>query len=165
VTSQVIDGARPLRDRQRMADTTMTSQLSQAAPRAGLASRLPSLRAALLVDAAVTAVNGAAYLLAAGPLGDLLGLSPALLRGTGAFLLAFAALVGAAARGRRPARGAAVAIVTVNAVWALDSLVAVVAGWGSPSTVGTAWIAAQAIAVGGVGAVQALALRRERAGA
>ena len=41
-----------------------------------------SLRTALKLDAVVTGANGAAYLVAAGPLEDLLGLSPALLRGS-----------------------------------------------------------------------------------
>ena len=52
-----------------------------------------SLRTALKLDAVVTGANGAAYLVAAGPLEDLLGLSPALLRGIGAFLLLFSAAV------------------------------------------------------------------------
>ena len=69
--------------------------------------RTPLLRLALKLDAIVTGANGAAYLIAAGPLGDLLGLSPALLRGTGAFLLAFAAAVYVTATrpaSRRPVR-------------------------------------------------------------
>ena len=38
------------------------------------------LRTALKLDALVTGVNGAAYLLFAGPLGELLGLAPTLRR-------------------------------------------------------------------------------------
>jgi hypothetical protein len=140
-----------------MTDTTLTGQA--AAPRR---PRLPSLRLALAADAAVTAANGAAYLIAAEPVGDLLGLAPSLLRGAGAFLLAFAALVAAAARTPRPRRGLVTAIVAANAVWALDSVVAAAAGWGSPTTAGTVWIAAQGLAVGALGTVQALALRRSR---
>ena len=45
-------------------------------------------------DGAVTGVNGVAYLAAAGPLEDLLGLPAAWLRGAGAVLLAFAAGIG-----------------------------------------------------------------------
>lgn len=51
------------------------------------------LRVALKLDAVVTGGNGLAYVTLAGPLDELLGLSPALLRGAGAFLLVFAALV------------------------------------------------------------------------
>ena len=51
------------------------------------------LRLALRLDAVVTGLNGAAYLLAASLLDDLLGLPAALLRGGGVFLLLFAATV------------------------------------------------------------------------
>ena len=67
-----------------MTDMTLTT----ARPR-------PLLRTALKLDAVVTGANGAAYLAAAAPLSDLLGLSETLLRATGAFLLAFAAVVAA----------------------------------------------------------------------
>ena len=125
-----------------------------AADRSGL------LRLALKLDAVVTGANGAAYLVAAGPLGDLLGLSPALLRGTGASLLAFAALVWVA--GTRPEipRGAARAVVAANALWAADSIVVALAGWGSPTTAGTVWIVLQAIVVAGFAELQLVGLRR-----
>jgi hypothetical protein len=139
-----------------MTDTTLSPQATSRRP------RLPSLRLVLAADAAVTAANGAAYLIAAEPVGDLLGLAPSLLRGTGVFLLAFAALVAPAARTSRPPRGLVTAIVAANAVWALDSVIAAAAGWGSPTTAGTVWIAAQGLAVGVLGTVQALALRRGR---
>ena len=74
-----------------------------------------SLRAALRLDAAVTGANGAAYLLAAGPLGDLLGLSPALLRALGVVLIAFAAVVWLTAARPAVPRPAVLAIVAVNA--------------------------------------------------
>ena len=120
------------------------------------------LRVALRLDALVTGANGAAYLVAAGPLGDLLGLSPALLRGLGAFLVVFAALVWLTSS--RPAipRGAVVAIVVANLAWALASAVAAAAGWGTPSTEGTVWIALQALTVAGFADLQILGLRRAR---
>jgi hypothetical protein len=122
--------------------------------------RTPLLRLVLKLDAIVTGANGAAYLIAAGPLGDLLGLSPALLRGTGAFLLAFAAAVWLTAT--RPAipRPAVYAIVAANAIWAIDSVVAAIAGWGTPETAGTVWIVIQAVVVAGFAELQLTALRR-----
>jgi hypothetical protein len=124
--------------------------------------RTSLLRAVLKLDAIVTGANGAAYLIAAGPLGDLLGLSPALLRGTGAFLLAFAAAV--YLTGTRPSipRPAVYAIVAANAVWAVDSIVAASAGWGSPSTAGSVWIVMQALVVAGFAVLQLTGLRRGR---
>ncbi len=120
--------------------------------------RIP-LRLALGLDAAVTGVNGVAYLAAAGPLSELLGLSPELLRGAGAFLVGFSALVALLARRRTPAPAAVLAVVVANAAWAADSVVAAAAGWGSPTGVGTAWIVLQAVAVAAFGALQLLALR------
>src|SRR5690625_1760606 len=49
-------------------------------------TRLTDLRFALTLDAVVTGANGAAYLVAAGALDDLLGVPTGLLRGIGAFL-------------------------------------------------------------------------------
>jgi hypothetical protein len=120
------------------------------------ATRGPLLRVALTLDAVVTGTNGAAYLLLAGPLGDLLGLEAGLLRGAGAVLLVFAAFVWAVSRRSSPARGAVLAVVVVNAVWALDSLVVAVAvaGWGTPSTAGTVWIVAQAVVVAAFAGLQ-----------
>jgi hypothetical protein len=126
---------------------------------ASLGRRLPGLRAALGLDALVTGTNGVAYLAAAGPLSDLLGLSPGLLRGAGAFLVGFAALVAVLAHRRAPARPAVLAVVAVNALWAADSLAAAAAGWGSPTGVGTAWIVLQAATVAGFAALQVAALR------
>jgi hypothetical protein len=99
------------------------------------------LRTALKLDAVVTGANGAAYLLLAGPLGELLGLAPGLLRGVGAFLLAFAALVWMAGEPREPDRVAVSAIVAANALWVLASLGVALTGGGSPTTAGTLWIA------------------------
>ena len=142
-----------------MSDTTITTDAATGPEASARGTRLPSLRAALAIDAVVTAGNGLAYLIAAGPLGELLGISPDLLRGVGAFLVAFAAVVALTARPVRPLRAPAVAIVAVNALWALDSLVAAAAGWGSPTVAGTVWIALQGMVVGALAGLQGRALR------
>jgi hypothetical protein len=120
----------------------------------------PLLRLALKLDAIVTGANGAAYLIAAGPLGDLFGLSPALLRGAGVFLIAFSAAVYLTATRPSIPRPAVYAIIAANAVWAADSIVAAIAGWGSPETIGTVWIVMQAIVVAGFAELQLTGLRR-----
>ncbi len=130
-----------------------------AVPVAG-AARRDLLRLALRLDAGVTAANGAAYLVAAGALAELLGLPEALLRGAGAFLLAFAVLVGLTAARPAVPRRAAGAVVAVNAVWALGSVAAAVAGWGTPTTAGTVWIVLQAVTVAGFAELQVAGLRR-----
>jgi len=110
------------------------------------------LRPALIVDAAVTGLCGVAYLAAAGPLEDLLGLPAAWLRAAGAVLLAFAVLVALASR--RPTAAAVRAIVAVNALWVAGSIVFALAGWGSPDTAGTVWIVLQALVVAGFAELQ-----------
>lgn len=125
------------------------------------ASRSP-LRVALRLDALVTGANGAAYIVAAVPIGDLLGLAPALLRGAGVFLLAFAAAVWVV--GARPApRPAAVgAVAAANVLWSAGSVAAAVGGWGSPTTEGTVWIVLQAVVVAAFAELQLVALKRGR---
>src|SRR5215217_4218498 len=116
-----------------------------------------SLRIALRLDAVVTAANGAAYLALAGPLEDLLGLEPALLRATGAFLLVFAAAVWLVAARAEVSRSAALAVIWVNALWALDSVAFLVLGVADPTAAGAIWIALQALVVAGFAALQAIA--------
>ncbi|MEU6805226.1 hypothetical protein [Streptomyces neyagawaensis] len=116
------------------------------------------LRRFLAADAAVTGVNGLAYLLAAGPLGRLLGVGPGLLTALGAFLTVYAAGVALlAARGRPPVRPVHV-VVEANLAWALLSLVALVL-WLTPSTAGAVWTVLQALTVAGFAAAQYTALR------
>jgi hypothetical protein len=119
-----------------------------------LAARPSLLRDVMRLDAAVTGANGVAYLALAGPLEDLLGLSAPLLRGVGAFLVVFALFV--AVLGTR----VPLAVIGANIAWAAGSIVAAIAGWGSPETVGTVWIVLQAITVGAFAELGLLGLRR-----
>ena len=121
---------------------------------------LTSLPVALRLDAVVTAANGAAYLAAAGPLSDLLGLSAPLLRIAGAGLLAFAAVVWLVACAERMSRPAPATIIALNGVWAVGCVVAALAGVGTPTTVGAAWMIAQALVVAGFAELQLTGLRR-----
>jgi hypothetical protein len=129
------------------------------APRT-IAPQRPLLRTALTLDAGVTAANGLAYLALAGPLHDLLGLSETVLRGAGAFLLVYALAVGVLAARPAPAKAAVVAVIAGNAIWAIDSVVAALAGWGDPTTAGAVWMVLQAIVVAGFAALQLAGLKR-----
>lgn len=122
--------------------------------------RTPLLRLALRLDAAVTGVNGAAYLVAAGPLSDLLGLPAARLRAAGAFLLAFAAAVAWVATRPDIPRRAAIVVAAANAAWVAESAAAAIGGWGTPATVGVVWIVLQALVVAAFLALQVAGLRR-----
>ena len=118
------------------------------------------LRTALRLDAVVTGANGAAYLLAAPLLDDLLGLSPGLLRGVGGFLLVFAGVVWlVGARTPVPA-GPAREVAAANLLWAAGSVVVVAVGAGTPTTVGAVWLVLQAGVVAGFAVLQTAGLRR-----
>lgn len=121
---------------------------------------LTALPVALKLDAVVTAANGAAYLAAAAPLSDLLGLSAPLLRVVGAGLLAYAAVVWLVAAAKRMSRPAAATIIALNAAWTVGSVVAVLADLGTPTTVGAVWMIAQALVVAGFAELQVAGLRR-----
>ena len=125
-------------------------------------SRMPPralLGLALKVDVAVSAANGVAYV-AGAPLLRSLGLSTASLRFVGAALLAFAAAVYYVASRRPVAPKAVLVVVLLNAIWVLDSLLALAAGWLTPPMAGAAWIVLQALAVAALAGLQWSALRR-----
>ena len=124
-----------------------------------------SLRTALKLDAIATGANGAAYLVAAGPLEDLLGLSPALLRAIGAFLLLFSAAVWTVGTRPRVSSWAALAVIAVNVLWVADSIVFLAGGLSDPTTFGGIWIVMQALVVAGFAGLQTVArgAARERA--
>jgi hypothetical protein len=132
--------------------TTITAQLNPA--RAGV------LRAALTLDAVVTAANGAAYLAAFALLDDALGVPQALLIGVGAFLLAYAAFVGRLASAQRPNRTAVVAVIAANAVWALDSVLLLAVDGFTPTLAGQIVVAVQAAGVAALAGLQYAGLRR-----
>lgn len=136
--------------------TTSTAARNAAPPSTRSGSLL---RTALRLDAVVTGANGLAYLAAAPLLDDLLGLPGALLRGVGAFLLVYAVAVWLVGTGPRVNRAAVEAVVAANVLWAIGSVVAVVTGAGSPTTVGAVWLVLQAAVVAVLAALQITALR------
>jgi hypothetical protein len=117
------------------------------------------LHLALGLDAVVTGANAIVYLAAAGPLEDLLGLEAGLLRAAGALLAAYAAALWVIASRRPVARGAVTAVVLANAAWAVASVVAAVAGWGTPTTGGTVWVVLQGLVVAAFAGLQRRASR------
>ena len=118
------------------------------------------LRFALRLDAAITAANGIAFLALFWLLDGRLGVPGGLLAAVGAFLVAFAAFVGRLATQASPHRGAVIAVIAANVMWALDSVLLLAAGWFSPTTAGQVVIALQACGVAGLAALQYAGLRR-----
>ncbi|WP_137992330.1 hypothetical protein [Streptomyces vilmorinianum] len=116
------------------------------------------VRRFLALDAVVTGGNGLAYLAASGPIGELLGVDSALLLELGLFLTAFAAGVAWLACRRRPPALGVKLVVDANILWAVLSVVALVA-WLEPTTAGLVWTPTQAATVAGFAGLQWSALR------
>jgi hypothetical protein len=140
----------------------MNVQLSAVAlgSRLGIETDAGLLRVALKLDALVTGANGLAYLALADVLDGLLGVPAGTLRGLGAFLVAFAALVWLTGTRRQIRPAAAEAVISANAAWVVASVSLVAFDWLTPSTAGVVWALMQAATVAGFAALQYAGLRR-----
>ena len=118
------------------------------------------VRASLKLDAAITGVNGLAYVAAAGVLDSALGYSQGVLIGAGAFLLAFAGAVLAIGTRITVSHAAVRGVIAANAAWAVGSVALAIADTLTPTTAGTVWLVLQAGTVAGFAALQTYALRR-----
>jgi hypothetical protein len=118
------------------------------------------LRRALLADAIFSGASALLLSLGAGALAPLLDLPQALLRETGLFLIAYAALVGWL--GTRPSLPKALVAIVVagNAAWTIASVVLLFGGWVTPNLLGELLVAAQAIVVGVFAELQYVGLRK-----
>jgi len=121
------------------------------------------LRRALLADGVISGATGALMLIAASPLGGLLGLNVTLLRTAGLSLLPFAALLVYLAL--RPVISTRLvwAIVGINVLWAIDSVLLVTAGWAAPTLWGYLFTLGQALAVMAFAGLEYAGLRRATA--
>ena len=135
------------------------STLAQAVP-----TTTPSrfLRRALAVDAVSSAGLGLLLIAGASALEGPLGLAAAQLRAAGIVLLPFAAFVGWTASRARIPRPAAWAVVALNAIWTAESLLLLETGWVQPTSLGTAFVVAQALFVAALALAEQHGLRRSR---
>lgn len=117
------------------------------------------LRTVLRLDAIASGAIGVAFLAAAGALQDHLGTPNALTRGTGAFLVAYAAFVLFVST--RPKGGLVGLVIGLNLCWAVDSVVHAAADNGL-TALGVAFTLVQAVAVLGFAALENLGLRKAR---
>jgi hypothetical protein len=126
----------------------------------GMSFRPSSLLSyALAADAAASGATGLMLALGAGPLSGLLEMPEPLLRWSGLVLVPYAALIGFVASRGAVARTTVLAIVVVNALWVADSFALLASGWVAPSLLGSAFIIAQALAVGLLALAQYVGLR------
>jgi hypothetical protein len=118
------------------------------------------LRMVLLADAVATAATGVLMVAASAPLEAWLNIPARLLFFAGAALLPYAAFVFYLSSQERVARSAVWAVVTCNALWTVDSLILLTTGWIAPSTLGYAFVLAQAAVVAVFCELQFTGLRR-----
>jgi hypothetical protein len=118
------------------------------------------LRRILLLDALASGGTGLLMALFAQPLQDWLGVPAALLRYAGWCLVPFAGLLLLLARSQRLAPGAVVAVIVLNGLWVVGSVVVLLAGVVvQPSALGHAFVLGQAVAVAVLAEMETIALR------
>lgn len=118
------------------------------------------LRRALQVDAVFSGASALLLVFGAGLLAPLLNLPEVFLRETGLVLVVYAALVGFLGTRSLMSKMAVWAVIVVNAVWAIDSIILLASGWVSPNMLGQAFVVMQAIVVGVFAELQFIGLRK-----
>jgi hypothetical protein len=120
---------------------------------------LISLRPLLWFDAITCLGMGALLAAGSGPLSEILGLHPALLMEAGILLLLFGLFVGWAASRHDPS-SAARTVLAANMAWVVGSLVLLAGPWARPTSLGIAFMVAQALAVAAIALLQRAATRQ-----
>lgn len=125
-----------------------------------LAARPSLLRRALQADAVVSAVSAAGLIVGAGALGPALGIPSAALLAVGIAFVPWAAFLTYLSTRPTIGRRAAWAVVIVNALWVVDSIVLLASGALPLTPAGFWFVVAQAVAVDTLAVAQFLGLRR-----
>jgi hypothetical protein len=117
------------------------------------------LRRVLALDAVSCGAMGLGLLLIAPTLASLFNLPVELLREAGLILLPFAALVGFLASRRQPSRIGVWAVIALNAIWVVDSVLLFATDI-APNALGYAFVIGQAVIVGALTELEYFGLRR-----
>ena len=120
----------------------------------------PFLRRAIQADAIFSGVSALLMTFGAGALAPWLNLPEALLRETGLFLIAYAALVGWLGTRQSMPKALVGIVIAGNAAWTIASIALLFSGAVTPNLLGEAFVAAQAIATGVFAELQYIGLRR-----
>ena len=118
------------------------------------------LRRALLADAVFSGVSAVGLTLGAGLLAPFFNLPEALLRETGLFLIAYAALVAWLGTRQTVLKALVLFVVAGNAAWTLASIALLFSGAVNPNLLGEIVVVAQAIATGVFAELQYIGLRK-----
>ena len=118
------------------------------------------LRRAIQADAIFSGVSAVLLTLGAADLAALLNLPEALLRETGLFLVAYAALVAWLGTRATMPRALVIVVIAGNSAWTVASIALLFIDAVMPNLLGQAAIAMQAIVVGALAELQYIGLRR-----
>ncbi len=118
------------------------------------------LRRALLADAIFSGVAALGFTFGGGAFATLFNLPEALLRETGLFLIAYAALVGWLAAHAAVPKSLVLLVVVGNAAWTVGSIALLLSGAVSPNIAGELMVIAQAIATGVFAELQFVGMRK-----
>jgi hypothetical protein len=118
------------------------------------------LRRAIQADAIFSGVSALLLVSAAGMLAPFLNLPEALLRETGLFLIAYAALVGWLGTRQSIPKALVVIVIAGNAAWTLGSIALLFSGVVTPNLLGETFVAVQAIVTGAFAELQYIGLRK-----
>lgn len=121
------------------------------------------LRRVLLLDAVSSGAMGILLLTCSGLLADFLNLPAALLSEAGIVLVPFALAVGFLGTRARLSRIAVWAVIAINAVWAIDSVVLLFTGWVQPNPLGYLFVVGQATFVAVMAELEFIGLRKSAA--
>jgi hypothetical protein len=121
------------------------------------------LRYALLADAVASGATGLLMIAAASLLEGLLGLPTALMREAGLVLVPYVAFVAWVGTREAISRPAVQAIIVMNVLWVVGSVLVLVGGFVAPTVLGYAFVIAQAVVVGVFAELQFIGLRRQDA--
>jgi hypothetical protein len=118
------------------------------------------LRRAIQADAIFSGVSAVPLTFGAAELAPWLALPEALLRETGLFLIAYTALVGWLGTRQAMPKPLVLIVIAGNAAWTIASIALLFSSAVTPNLLGEAFVAMQAIAVGALGELQYIGLRR-----
>jgi hypothetical protein len=121
------------------------------------------LRRVLLLDSASSGAMALLLLTCSGMLASLLNLPAELLNEAGLVLVPFALAVGFLGTRTRMSRIAIWAVIGLNAVWAIDSVVLLFTGWVQPNLLGYVFVVGQAAFVAVMAELEIIGLRKSAA--
>jgi hypothetical protein len=136
--------------------------MNNAATRLVTSFNTPSalLRRALLADATLASIAGIALVLAARPLGVFLNLPPAMLQIAGMTFIPCGAFAGWLGTRPRVHRSLVFALIVINALWAVDSVLMLLIRWVETTPLGELVVIGHAVIIAAIAEAEFVGLRR-----